>query len=151
MTYAASIVQSPGLGLAETVRFPNLDTNPKLAELVSIIRAACSDNQLNTAVAEYVSFVVDTPLPNLVLEYYTEDTANFTSTHSLPSGFADLRDYKGAPGVYMYCTCAEHPDGDNYVGSTNDLWRRNFVEHKNNAFTTPTKHRHFYGTVNSQG
>lgn len=71
MTYAASIVQSPGLGLAETVRFPNLDTNPKLAELVSIIRAACSDNQLNTAVAEYVSFVVDTPLPNLVLEYYT--------------------------------------------------------------------------------
>jgi group I intron endonuclease len=40
---------------------------------------------------------------------------------------------------------------DSYIGSTNDLYRRCFIQHKNNAYAKTKKHKLFYNKVVKKG
>ena len=70
---------------------------------------------------------------------------NFIWTHMLPQGFDLLGSFIFTPGIYGFMT----ESGKWYLGSTTNLRRRLFSNHKNYPFNkgTSSKHRLFYKEV----
>ena len=145
-TFANDSVISSSVGSPHT-RFPNLAINHKLLELRALLINLCTTTDLNTAVVDHITTELGTPLESLVNEYNPVTGIKYDASFRLPQEFTDLRDYTGKPGVYLY----QADDGSQYAGSTNNHFRRHFVEHKNNAFTATHKHPLFYSHVTRHG
>jgi hypothetical protein len=59
-----------------------------------------------------------------------------------------LNQFKAIKGIYGFM----HSSGASYIGSSVDLWRRLFVQHKNAPFNKSVyKHRLFYNLVSQYG
>jgi group I intron endonuclease len=100
----------------------------------------------------YVNSVLGVPLEDYSLKY---DPANNTFVKSerlsrYTSGrWYFLKDFKlvaTPPGIYQFLI-----GSDSYIGSTKDLFKRCFIQHKNHAFTHTNKHKLFYNKVVSHG
>ena len=57
-----------------------------------------------------------------------------------------LKDFKSKAGIYQFVF-----GSDSYIGSTKDIFKRCFIQHKNNAFTNTNKHKLFYTFVVKHG
>lgn len=67
---------------------------------------------------------------------------NFLIKRNLSDSWTFLRDYKSVPGIYLFENSI-----DSYLGSTINLHRRCFIEHKNHFLTKTKKHIKFYNKV----
>ena len=76
---------------------------------------------------------------------YCGSQSQFLITKPL-SSWDFLRDFKSKAGIYQFVI-----GSDSYIGSTKDIFKRCFIQHKNLAFTKPNKHKLFYKTVVENG
>lgn len=114
MTVDTMVVSGTGQSdLAE--RFPRVFRNPKLIQLRGLIQAAqgihCPE------LGDYISKFLDTSALDLAQRFNPEDGLPRQFSAQLPEGFSHMRDFQGSPGVYFFIS----ENGDNYIGSTNNL------------------------------
>lgn len=71
---------------------------------------------------------------------------SFVITKSPLNSWDFIRDFKNKAGIYQFVLGT-----DSYVGSTQNLYNRCFLQHKNQAFTNTNKHKLFYNAVVENG
>ena len=95
----------------------------------------------NTLFKIYVKSILSIPL-NVLVTKYGSGIKNTLIKISLPQDWNLLRSYKLMAGIYIFV------NGKNsYLGSSQNLFNRCFVKHKNKAFTNTSKHTKFYSNV----
>lgn len=83
--------------------------------------------------------------PSVGSKFYCA-TNKFIVSKPLSSSWYFLNDFKSIAGIYQFLV-----DSESYIGSTKDIYKRCFTEHKNNAFVKTKKHRLFYNSVIKNG
>nr|YP_009912216.1 hypothetical protein [Phallus echinovolvatus]QLD96652.1 hypothetical protein [Phallus echinovolvatus] len=105
---------------------------------------------INTKLETYVNSVINIPLEEFLLKY--DPSNNHCIKSSLlsksPNKWSFLKEFKLVPGIYQF----ELIKGfDSYIGSTKDLYKRCYTQHRTQAITHTNKHKLFYNKVISQG
>lgn len=95
----------------------------------------------NTLFKIYVKSILSIPL-NVLVTKYGSGIKNPLIKLSLPQDWNLLRSYKLMAGIYIFVI-----GKNSYLGSSQNLFNRCFVEHKNKAFTNTSKHTKFYSNV----
>lgn len=106
-------------------------------------------NHKNPLITSYINSVLTLSLQEISSKYRIIKLASAKCDSmiplcsiKLPENWSTLRNYKGLPGIYKFS------NGKNsYVGSSKNIFKRCFTEHKNNAFTKTSKHIKFYTSV----
>jgi hypothetical protein len=123
-------------------KFSNIINNPKLKKLYKLLENGNHKTDI-MELKNYINNIIELS-PNDLYNIYANTNNIITPiwSYSLPEGFDKLIEYKGIAGIYYY----NSKEGKGYVGSTSDLRRRNFSEHKNNI-NKKGKHIKFYDYI----
>ena len=121
-----------------TVRTKSLVNNPRILRLQNKLINHSAGKE-STLLGTYVLNNVNRIVQNEAV--YCGLHNKFLITKPL-STWDFLRDFKSKAGIYQFVI-----GSDSYIGSTKDIFKRCFIQHKNLAFTKPNKHKLFYKTV----
>jgi len=120
--------------------------NPNILELKNKLNISMKKNNI---LENYVKLIINRPLEEYVLKYEPNKN-HFVKSESLSKNSSPnwnfLKEFKLVPGIYQFIR-----DSDSYIGSTKDLYRRCFIQHKNQVFINTNKHKLFYNMVVRHG
>jgi hypothetical protein len=103
----------------------------------------------NPMLSKYITNILDLTYADLAKLYLNLDgSLKALFDEKLPNGFDNLGQYKSMPGIYFFLATG----GKSYLGSTSNLWRRIFKEHKVRPFNDKSRVHHplFYNFVFKQ-
>ena len=129
---------------------------PKLKRKLELFIQTLNEkgNNKNPLIISYINSVLALSLQEISSKYRNINSASMSAANcdstiplsscyiKLPDNWSTLRNYKDLPGIYKFSY-----GKDSYVGSSKNLFKRCFTEHKNNAFTKTFKHIKFYSCV----
>jgi hypothetical protein len=107
-------------------------------------------NCINPNLEEYIKSVINVPLENFLLKYdpSKNDFLRSVLLSESSSKWSFLKEFKLVPVIYQFDFIGK---SYSYIGSTKDLYRRCYTQHRIQAFTHTNKHKLFYKKVVSNG
>lgn len=124
-----------------------IHSNPAILKLKSKLELALTADRFSDSVNKdmllisYANYILSLSLDEIAFKY-GNNVRIPVAKYNLPADWDLLRNYKGIPGIYLFCN-----GKDSYLGSSKDLFTRCFTQHKNNAFTKKSIHKKFYSNV----
>ena len=126
-----------------------LEKNNQLITLKNTIKTKLSLSN-NPLLIHYINSILNLNYKDLMKIYLNSNNSFKTLfAEDLPNGFPLLKDFKNIPGIYYFLS----KEGQSYLGSTQNLWRRIVMEHKTRPFNKQLRKRHslFYNHVFKHG
>jgi len=131
-----------------------LNKNGNIVELKNKIINFINNDNIKTVnytkLETYVNSVINIPLEEFLIKYNPSKN-HYIKSSSLSKSlnkWSFLKEFKLVPGIYQF----ELIKGfESYIGSTKDLYKRCYTQHRTQAITYTNKHKLFYNKVRLQG
>lgn len=121
-----------------------LDSNPAINDLKNKIEDGLK-NCNNPILILYAKTILNIPL-DIVANKFGNGIKNPLIRIDLPKDWEMLRQFYLKAGIYFFVSELKN-DVNSYLGSSMNIFRRCFGEHKNKAFTDTSRHLGFYNYV----
>lgn len=117
-----------------------MKSNPLISRLKQKLEISLYECK-NTTIKSYVQSILLSSAEDVAKKYGLGIETPLKKIN-LPEEWSLLRQYLNIAGIYLFVN-----GKDSYLGSSKDLFRRCFIEHKNKSITSTSKHRKFYNNV----